>query len=223
MKKSVVKYLKTDIKVSIENDVKKIVRYHERIKVGGYHSIPRLVFCYVDYLGSLVYGPDKPTVHAIQYIENYFEKEYKNKSALLFIMWRHGTVHEYDPKVLKLKFGKLKLGWLTNISSKKHNKKDHLSVFNRYGVKKTRYFKINANKLVDDLLESLSRLVKDLEANKAKKRKAQKNFKEVSSIKIIQSLHVNAIVKRDVESQFKNNTQKIAGLINKKAKVIRYY
>jgi len=193
------------------------------VRVGGYHSIPRLVFCYVDYLGALVYGPNKPTAHAIQYIENYFAQEYKDKNALLFVMWRHGTVHEYDPKILKLRYGKIKLGWLTNISSKKHNKKDHLSVFKRYGIKGIRYFKINANQLVDDLLDSIDRLIQDLETNKTREKEVQKNFRKISSVKLIQELQTNNTLKKNTEIQFKRNTEKVAGLINKKANVIRYY
>ena len=57
MKKRTLTYLENNIKESILNDVKDIALYHSRrrkIKDAGYFSIPRHVFCYIDYLGLLL-------------------------------------------------------------------------------------------------------------------------------------------------------------------------
>ena len=65
-----------DIKKHIELDVVDVAKFHDSRDKGGFHSVPLLVFCYVDYLASLRYGKStktgEGTQKAIKYIEKYF-------------------------------------------------------------------------------------------------------------------------------------------------------
>lgn len=47
-------YLEDDLKKSIVNDVKPVIKPNQ--KEGGYFWVTRLVLCYIDYLGTLYEG-----------------------------------------------------------------------------------------------------------------------------------------------------------------------
>ena len=103
------------VKKSVQNDAdpKRWPRY------AGYFALPRLIFCYVDYLGLLYVGklsksrrlPRKGTSwEAVKFIKKFlgrFDKRYRENAGLLYDMFRNGTVHLYQPKVLHLKKGKI--------------------------------------------------------------------------------------------------------------------
>ena len=55
--KHVIDYLENDLFNAIQNDLVAVLNFHERKQVSGFHSIPREVFCYLDYLGSILNGP----------------------------------------------------------------------------------------------------------------------------------------------------------------------
>ena len=75
----------------------------DRTKEAGFFSIPRNVFCYVDYLGYVAFGYRAANGHvrstscAVDYLEKYFPPDYADFAALIYSMWRHGTVHRYEP------------------------------------------------------------------------------------------------------------------------------
>ena len=114
-----------NVRTSIVRDVKDVAIYHSRHykgKSAGFFSIPRQVFCYVDYLGFVAFGGDS-TTRAVGFIEKYFPKNYKDFAELLYSMWRHGTVHEYEPKSLFASFADrpmlVSVSWLSNNSNQK--------------------------------------------------------------------------------------------------------
>ena len=99
---SVISHIEVNLLTAINNDLVKVLRFHSKVG-GGFHSIPREAFCYIDYLGSLRYGPPSQSKKAISYIENYLGKinnRYVGVGRLIYELWRHGTVHEFDPKSL---------------------------------------------------------------------------------------------------------------------------
>ena len=113
-------YLENNLLRTIENDVAAVLSFHEQQQVSGFHSIPREVFCYIDYLGTISKGPPGTAEKAISFVETYMaaaDGRYKKFGRLIYEMWRHGTVHEFDPKVLKHTRHRYGIGWLTNNSS----------------------------------------------------------------------------------------------------------
>jgi hypothetical protein len=64
----VVDYLEGDFLAAITNDLI-VVKFHDG-GIGGFHSVPREVFCYVDYISAIRYGANS-SANAIQFIEKY--------------------------------------------------------------------------------------------------------------------------------------------------------
>lgn len=101
-------YLQTDLDVSIQNDVYPVLQADK--PEGGYFAVPRLVLCYVDYLGALYCGFSPgtnkiaTTCKANKYIHDIMARvdpAYGENGHLLVEVYRHGTVHLYSPSCLK--------------------------------------------------------------------------------------------------------------------------
>lgn len=123
---TIINYLTKDLKKSIENDVYPCLNLgHDE---GGYFAVPRLVLSYVDYLGSLYNGYSGKTnknkrriftdnKYAKTFLNNIFSKvdsNYGKYGALLWEIYRNGTVHLYSPKTLKDKNSNITIGWITH-------------------------------------------------------------------------------------------------------------
>lgn len=97
---------------------------------GGYFGVTRQIVCMIDFLGALYCGFDpkndiqvqkKRTVKyissskkALRFIQEIFgsiDENYKVNGKYLIEMYRHGLVHLYQPKELKLKDSRV-LSWL---------------------------------------------------------------------------------------------------------------
>jgi hypothetical protein len=113
-KKDIVDYLTTDLKEIVNEDIKPCLLIGVPT-LGGFFSVPRLVLTCVDYLGALYCGW-KPTEmtngrpnftaswKAIKYIQDVLGQaysEYGVRAKLLWAIYRHGTVHLNQPKVLQ--------------------------------------------------------------------------------------------------------------------------
>ena len=99
-------YLEASLRQSIINDVRDVAHYHahpRRKTEAGFFSVPREVFCYVDFLGHIAFGKDN-TESAVAFIRSYFPPVYHDCAVLIYSMWRHGTVHEYKPKAFYASF-----------------------------------------------------------------------------------------------------------------------
>ena len=172
-----------DIVESIEADLMLPLRAHEREDRGGFHGIARQVFCYVDYLGALMVNGENSTKNAVKYMQKYFthaNSAYSDKCDLMYSMWRHGTVHEYDPKVFKSDEGRFRLGWGANNSSKSENRKWHLKCFCREGERDRYHLFINLFELVEDLKKSIRYFVRDLEFEDDYLEAARRNLEKLS-------------------------------------------
>jgi len=116
-------YLQRNLKESIRNDIWPIVQ--AGVPEGGYFGVPRSVLSYVDFLGALYAGysgekdrsgrrkiatPDK-AVRFIREILKEVDDLYARNGVLLYEMYRHGTVHRYEPHQLRRSDGRV-LSWL---------------------------------------------------------------------------------------------------------------
>ena len=63
----VIDYLENDFLAVVNNDLITVLKFlRERIR--RFHSVPREVFCYIDYISAIRYGENSST-NAIQFIE----------------------------------------------------------------------------------------------------------------------------------------------------------
>ena len=199
----VVVYLENDFLAAINNDLIAVLNFHEG-GIGGFHSVPREVFCYIDYIAAIRYGENSST-NAIRFIEKYLGSEnvrYKHYGKLLYEMWRHGTVHEFDPKGLKHSSKKYSIGWQTNNDSGKEERACHLECFKVFGKSDRYLLNVNLFELVDDFVASVHMLIADLKKSKNKLPECQRNYTEIS-----RQLSVKELAKKNKKTKRNLNLQ----------------
>lgn len=180
--KSVLGHL-IDILGSIDTDLILPLKAHEKENRGGFLSISRQVFCYIDYLGALASDGKNSSENAVDYMEKYLTKAnrgYSGKSNLMYRIWRHGTVHEYDPKVFKSSAKQFRLGWGANNSSRRENRKWHLACFCKEKKPNCYHWFINLFELVEDLKKSVTYFIHDLEFDQSYLSKVRDNLQKMS-------------------------------------------
>ncbi|MBI4216432.1 MAG: hypothetical protein HY687_03470 [Chloroflexi bacterium] len=154
------RYLREHLQESLRNDFYPAHEAYERIGGVGFFALPRIIFPYITFLGTLLKGTDN-AVNAISYMEKYFPKvnqTYGEKGLCAFIykVYRHGLTHTNMPKVVN-DSGKI-YGWtLTFIDA------DHLKVA-REGIPrgKAANLYINPKKVADEVVSSIDEYIKDL-------------------------------------------------------------
>ena len=223
MTKRTVKYLDNNIRQSIVDDVKRIARYHNDTQVGGFLGIPRQVFCYIDYLGWIAFGYEdngtpQNTKCAEEFIKKYFPCNYSDYAELIYAMWRHGTVHSYEPYSFYTEDGnrapkKIKILWQSNNDDTPEHRKANMKFFPLEGRRTTLRLNINISQLVDDLLEALNNLIEDMKKDSTKKRGCELRLNEYGSPQDIYSkvrgrTRQNQI-KAQIELAWNNKSEKI--------------
>jgi hypothetical protein len=199
----VVNYLEGDFLAAITNDLTAVVKFHDG-GIGGFHSVPREVFCYIDYISAIRYGANS-SANAIQFIEKYLgttNPRYKHYGKLLYEMWRHGTVHEFDPKRLKHSNGKYSVGWQTNNDSGKEERACHLECFKVYGKSETFVLNVNLFQLVDDFVRGVHEFISELKKAKKRRIECQNNYNEIS-----RQLSVKELAKKNKKMKRNLNLQ----------------
>jgi hypothetical protein len=169
---------------SIDADLMLPLRAHEREDRGGFFSISRQAFSYIDYLGALAADGDNSTNNAVAYMEKYFSPAnpaYAGKCNLLYSIWRHGTVHEYDPKVFVSHAHAFRLRWGANNTSIALNRKWHLKCLCRASQPGSYNWFINLFELVEDLRKSVMYFIADLEVDQAYLQRAKENLVKLSA------------------------------------------
>ncbi len=172
-----------EILESIESDLMLALRVHERENRGGFLSISRQVFCYLDYLGALAADGKNTSDNAVAFMVKYLAQinpEYSGKCKLLYYMWRQGTVHEYDPKVISSINEQFYIHWGANNSSKLLNRKWHLKCLCNKGKPNHYRWFINLFVLVEDLQASIKHFISDLESDEGYLSKVKDNYTELS-------------------------------------------
>jgi hypothetical protein len=210
-----------DILKSIDDDLILPLRKHEKEERGGFFSISRQVFCYVDYLGALASNGKNTSDNAIAYMEEYFTQanpKYSGKCDLMYSMWRHGTVHEYDPKAYKSVSKNFQLGWGANNSSKRHNRDSHLECFCKKEKPDNYFWFINLFELVEDLKESVTHLIRDLEFDQAFLNKSRGNLQKMSKV-----IDLDKKTKSNWLTEAERVVNSAAGVIAKDGQVIQRF
>lgn len=203
-------YLDKNVRDSIINDVKDIAVYHSRHyrgKSAGFFSIPRQVFCYVDYLGCLAFGYESGTKAAIKFIHTYFPEKYQSFAELIYSMWRHGTVHEYEPKCLFAGFpGEREMvvavSWAASNSNRAKERKKNMTFVREKGSSRHLLLIVNICQLADDLLFSLDNFIKALKKDKKMRTVCENQLNEIGSIreyKTIQNKSIQSAIKDQLE------------------------
>lgn len=100
---------------AIEMDLVPILSFPE----GAPHTIAREWACYVDHLGALYTGKTNQSQERfrtyLQEVLSEVDAGYREQAGILLHMFRHGTIHEFDPKVLVNPSGQ-RLGWVVSNS-----------------------------------------------------------------------------------------------------------
>jgi hypothetical protein len=120
-------YLTKDLQKSVINDVQPCLNLGR--DEGGYFGVPRLVLSYVDYLGALYKGYNgkrEPKTgrriftsgkYAKMFLNDIFgqiDPNYVTHGALLWEIYRNGTIHLYSPKILKDVKSNRTIGWMAH-------------------------------------------------------------------------------------------------------------
>lgn len=228
MNKRNLRFLENDLKQSIINDIKSVAQYHSRRYKGidaGFFSVPRQVFCYVDYLGFIAFGKNN-TKGAEEFIKTFFPPTYRPYSELLYSMWRHGTIHEYGPKSYYFDTPtkpqkRIRIGWLANNNNSKAHRQENLKFYSMRGTNKV-YLVLNICQLVDDLLFALDELMNRMKSDKRYRSQCEQRLNEKSDFFHYESISGKErpnIVKKQIESAWGNRS----GEINKEGKVINRF
>jgi len=221
-------YLKDHVRVSIINDVRDIALYHSRHykgKQAGFFGVPRQVFCYIDYLGYVAYGgKNKNTINAVNFIEEFFPGIYKDYAGLLYSMWRHGTVHQYEPKSYFATFENsremvVSVRWLSCNDSKQENRKEHMKFYSMENRNRDIILVINTCQLVDDLILALDKFIEKLKNSKNSLIQFEDRIDECGGIRSFVEIE-NKTIRLIVGEQIKLAWNNRSGEINSKGNVI---
>lgn len=187
-------YLKTGVRGSIFTDIVQAAKYHSEHggTNAGWFSVPRQVFCLIDFLGSIAYNNDPKkredeasTRKAVKFIKEFFPKHYKPYANLLVALWRHGTVHNFVPSVYFVMQGNQKtiVNWTSNRSDEKHNRVVNMKTFNKKGSEDTIYLSTNICQLGDDLLSAFDKFIQRIENKSSFKNGCLRRLKRALSMK----------------------------------------
>lgn len=165
-KGNIIKHLEA-IKKSLQNDVEPVIdlymKHFFKTNEGiGFFAIPRMLFPEIDNLGSYYAGEINNTAkNATSFIKAYFSKvslEYMNKGAFIYLVYRHGLMHQHSPKLISYK--KKNIGWAIHLSSNgvvtTHT---HLKLLGKT-------VQIDGRQLYKDLLSALDFYISDIKSEK---------------------------------------------------------
>jgi hypothetical protein len=116
-------------------------------------------------------------------------------------MWRHGTVHEFDPKRLNHSSKKYSVGWQTNNDSGKEERACHLERFKVFGKSDNFLLNVNLFQLIDDFVRSVHLLISELKKSKNIRTKCQRNYTEISRQLSVKELKKSNKIKRSLNIQ----------------------
>lgn len=172
----------------VSYDIRNVALYHSRrhrTTNAGHFSVPREVFCCIDFLGYLRFGKNS-TENAVAFIKEYFPQRYKDCAELFYSIWRHGLVHEFIPKTYSAPFpngnpDEIRLTWLVNNSRAKHNRKRHLKFYRDNDDPSTLRWSINICSLADDLQTAFTSFKDVIANNSQKKMQSQEHLNKLYS------------------------------------------
>jgi len=168
-----ISYLEEHLKKSLQDDFHPVYEACRRRGV-GFFALPRIVFPYITFLGTLLGGKDS-SENAIDYMNKYLSKAnqtFRDKELCDFIyrVYRHGLAHTNMPKVAS-ENGKV-FGWRIVFDDSQHLKPDKTPVISGKSVLLT----ISPKKLADEVISSIDEYIKDLRTGAASLDKFKAGF-----------------------------------------------
>lgn len=156
----------------VVSDVVEVAHFHaantDSDYCGGCLSVPREVFCIVDFLGAVAYNNNPSrnedgasTRKAVRFIREFFPIEYSEFAELIVAMWRHGTVHALEPRKYTCRANgrRIEVRWTSNNGPEQHNRDANVRWYTVADDPGTYSIAVNICALADDLLVALDRLV----------------------------------------------------------------
>jgi hypothetical protein len=161
-KEQIIDYLDNHIIKSLKNDVESAIYTYTNhfLETGegiGNFAIPRLIFPEIDNMGCLLSGTTTNTsADAIIFMKKYFSlvsEDYNDKSAFLYIMYRHGLIHQHFPKFFSVDGNNF--GWSVGLSTAKTSN-SHLKLID--GT-----LHIDGRQFYEDFIGAIHLYMKDIE------------------------------------------------------------
>ena len=123
-----------------------------------------LIFIHIDLMGYLYTGRNS-SKNAVKFIREYLGKidvRYKEVGGLIYHALRHGWIHRYTPKTLRLRDGTI-LGFQFGSDT---DRQRHLSqIVDTTIVKGAKVLHVSISLLYSDLLSALDSFAKDIRSN----------------------------------------------------------
>ena len=145
---------------------------------GGFFALPRIIFPYITFLGTLYKGYDF-SKNAVHYMNKYMSRVnqvYEDEELCDFIyrVYRHGLIHTNMPKVVS-ENGKV-IGWVITFDDSKH-----LNVERTPSISgKTALLSISPKRLAEEVILSIDVYNQDLQDGVASLDKFKKGFLSMS-------------------------------------------
>jgi hypothetical protein len=183
--------------------------------------VPRQVFCFVDFLGSVAYnnarGEQAPasTRKAVRFIKEYFPHHYREYANLLVAMWRHGTVHGFLPYKYYALQGRRKITvrWSSNNDFKPHNRAVNLKLFDVQGDPNSVCLAINICELADDLFAALDKIIRRIDRDPSFERACVRRLNRVLKPRYIKAKGLRVAGKAEIEAQILAAPGSTSGLL----------
>ncbi len=168
-----ISYLKKHLQKSLKDDFYPAYEAYKNRGV-GFFALPRIVFPYITFLGTLLGGRDS-SENAIEYMNRYMERVnsiYNDKQLCDFIyrVYRHGLTHTNMPKVVSGSGGVF--GWRIVFDDSQHLNVDKTP---RISGKSTS-LSISPNKLANEIISSIDEYIRDLQTGVASLNNFKKGF-----------------------------------------------
>ncbi len=159
-----ISYLKNHLQKSLKDDFYPAYEACHQKSV-GFSALPRIIFPYITFLGTLFGGRDY-SKNAVNYMNKYLSKvnqTYADKELCDFIyrVYRHGLAHTNMPKVVA-ENGNI-FGWRIVFDDTQHLKVDNTPIISG----KKALLSISPKKLADEVISSIDDYIKDLQNGSA--------------------------------------------------------
>lgn len=154
----------------IKHDISPLLRAKD-----SYYGPLSLIFALINYLGALYSGkPDKNNKETIEFIKEFFNPKYKDYPGLMYIINRHGLIHERIPKLIQLSLK----GHIIHQYTDNVRRRYHLQIVNAIRPNNRHFVAvfISIPRLIDDLHEAIDSYFLALYKNNEKGRLLRKNF-----------------------------------------------
>ena len=163
------KYLQRHIIKSVQDDFEPAYCAYVNSKT-GYFSMLRMLFPFIDFLGSLYKG-GRGQANAVAFIHEYLgrtNEKYRQIGDLMWYVFRHGLIHTHMPKVIFV--GGKNIGWVITFINN-----DHLKISSE-GLKPLNIY-VCPQQLYLDLIEAINQYILDFNSIE-KKETLLDNYKE---------------------------------------------